>query len=67
MNKDHMSGQKDGPTETQVVSKDTQHVILHTDGVTKSSKGRSERYHDGSSKQTLYRGEMCAPLTTSQT
>lgn len=40
MNKDHMSGQKDGPTETQVVSKDIQHVILHTDGVTKSSKGR---------------------------
>lgn len=35
-----MSGQKDGPTETQVVSKDTQHVILHTDGVKKSSKGR---------------------------
>lgn len=40
MNKDHMSGQKDGPTETQVVSKDIQHVILHTDGVKKSSKGR---------------------------
>lgn len=35
-----MSGRKDGPTETQVISKDPQHVSLHTDGVTKSSKGR---------------------------
>lgn len=65
MNADgYVSGQKDGPTETQVVSKDTHRVILRTDGGTKSSKGRYRANQSVTMMAVVnkhcVRGDVCA-------